>query len=185
MAKNIFKPKFIASVPMATKLTSRIMYNNKLGQTVYPKLFIKLEKIIMRVTRKFSTSWSSVHKYLLFDSQTSHLQYEQKIDAHCKKSWLSGSTLASGDAGPIQPGVRKSFRHHWRQFYYKHWTFSPDFNKCWTSSTELDCSKVTTPGNEPMSPGYIPMFYCFATLSPLIRKFPTPTFYVLNSSVFN
>ncbi len=53
MAKNIFKPKFIVSVPMAIKLTSRIVYNNKLGQTVYPNLFIKLEEIIMRATRKF------------------------------------------------------------------------------------------------------------------------------------
>ncbi len=86
MAKNIFKPKFIVLVPMATKLTSRIAYNNKLGQTVYPNLFIKLEEFIMRATRKFKTSLSSVHKYLLCDSQTSHLQYEQKIDAHCKKS---------------------------------------------------------------------------------------------------
>ncbi len=110
----------------------------------------------------------------MFDSQTSHLQYEQKIDAHCKNSWLSGSTLASGDAGPITPGVRKSFRHHWRQFYYKHWTFSTDFNKCWTSSTELDCSKVTTPGSEPMSPRYIPMLYRFATLSPLFVNFLHP-----------
>jgi hypothetical protein len=53
MAKNIFKPKFIVSVPMATKLTSRIVYNNKLGQTVYPNLFIKFKEFIMSETRKF------------------------------------------------------------------------------------------------------------------------------------
>ncbi len=30
---------------------------------------------------------------------------------HCKKSWRSSSTPASGDAGPIHTGVEKSFRH--------------------------------------------------------------------------
>jgi hypothetical protein len=48
---------------------------------------------------------------------------------HCKKSWRSSSIPASGDAGPIQPGVEKSFRHPWRQFYYKYRTFSQNV-KC-------------------------------------------------------
>ncbi len=45
------------------------------------------------------------------------------VKLHCKKSWRSSSTFASGDAGPIQPGVRKRFRHPWRQFYYKYRNF--------------------------------------------------------------
>jgi hypothetical protein len=33
---------------------------------------------------------------------------------HCKKSWRSNSTPASGDAGPKHTGVEQSFRHPWR-----------------------------------------------------------------------
>ncbi len=64
-----------------------------------------------------------------------------KAILHCKKSWRSSSTPASGDAGPIHTGVEKSFRHPWRKLYYKYQTFSTDFYKCRTSSTELDCLK--------------------------------------------
>ncbi len=46
---------------------------------------------------------------------------------HCKKSWRSSSTPASGDAGPIHTGVEKSFRHPWRKFYYKYLTFPTFF----------------------------------------------------------
>ncbi len=60
---------------------------------------------------------------------------------HCKKSWRSSSTPASGDAWPIRPDVGKSFQHFWRQFYYKYISFLTEFYKCWTSSTELDCLK--------------------------------------------
>jgi hypothetical protein len=42
---------------------------------------------------------------------------------HCKKSWRSSSTPASGDAGPIHTGVEKSFRHPWRKFYCKYQTY--------------------------------------------------------------
>ena len=45
---------------------------------------------------------------------------------HFKKSWGSSSTPASGDAGPKHTGVKKSFRHLWRKFYYKYRT-SPTF----------------------------------------------------------
>ena len=61
--------------------------------------------------------------------------------SHCKKSWRSSSTPASGDAGPIHTGVEKSFRHTWRKFYYKYRTFSTEFFKCRTSSAEMDCLK--------------------------------------------
>ncbi len=58
---------------------------------------------------------------------------------HCKKSWRSSTTPAPGEAGQIQPGVWKSFRNPWRQFYHKYRTFSTLFYICRTSSTELDC----------------------------------------------
>ncbi len=45
---------------------------------------------------------------------------------HCKKSWRSSSTPASGDAGPKHTGVEQSFRHLWRKFYYKY-RISPTF----------------------------------------------------------
>ncbi len=53
---------------------------------------------------------------------------------HCKKSWRSSSTPVFGDAGPIQTGVGKSFRHPWRQLYYKYQTFLTEFYMCRTSS---------------------------------------------------
>ncbi len=46
---------------------------------------------------------------------------------HCKKSWRSSSTPASGDAGPKHTGVEQSFRHPWRKFYYKYRTFPTFF----------------------------------------------------------
>ncbi len=55
-------------------------------------------------------------------------------DIHCN----------AGDAGPIQPGVGKRFRHPWRQFYHKYRTFSTDFYKCRTSSTEIEYLKTVT-----------------------------------------
>ncbi len=80
---------------------------------------------------------------------------------HCKKSWRSSSTPATGDAGPIHTGVKKSFRLPCRKFYYKYRTFSTDFYKCRTSSTELDCLK----SNIIDSQIYFPMLYHCATLS--------------------
>ncbi len=46
---------------------------------------------------------------------------------HCKKSWRSSSTPASGDAGPIHTGIEKSFRQPRRKFYYKYRIFSAFF----------------------------------------------------------
>ncbi len=60
---------------------------------------------------------------------------------HCKKSWRSSSTPASGDAGPKHTGIEKSFRHTYRKFYYKYRTILTDFYKCRTSSIELDYLK--------------------------------------------
>ncbi len=68
---------------------------------------------------------------------------------HCKKTWRSSSTPASGDAGPIHTGIEKSFRHPCRKFYYKYRTFSTDFYKCRTSSTlGWKVSKAALPGRE-------------------------------------
>ncbi len=54
---------------------------------------------------------------------------------HCKKSWRSSSTPTSGDAGPTHTGVKKSFRHPWRKFYYKYRTYclqmSNFFDRAW------------------------------------------------------
>jgi hypothetical protein len=46
---------------------------------------------------------------------------------HCKKSWRSSSTPASGDAGPKHTGIEKSFWHPYRKFYYKYRTFPAFF----------------------------------------------------------
>ena len=64
-----------------------------------------------------------------------------KCTLHCKKSWRSSSTPASGDAGPIHTGIEQIFRHPWRKFYHKYRTFSTEFFKCRTSSAEMDCLK--------------------------------------------
>ncbi len=63
------------------------------------------------------------------------------VCVHCKKSWRSSSTPASGDAGPIHTGIEQIFRHPWRKFDYKYRTFSTEFFKCRTCSTEMDCLK--------------------------------------------
>jgi hypothetical protein len=44
MAKNIFKSKFIVSVPMATKLTSRIV-QQQTGSNCIPKPFYQIGRI--------------------------------------------------------------------------------------------------------------------------------------------
>ncbi len=49
------------------------------------------------------------------------------LKQHCKKSWRSSSTPASGDAGPIHTGIEKSFRQPRRKFYYKYQIFSAFF----------------------------------------------------------
>jgi len=46
---------------------------------------------------------------------------------HCKKSWRSSSTPASGDAGPNDTGVEQIFPHPCRKFYYKYRTFPAFF----------------------------------------------------------
>ncbi len=58
-----------------------------------------------------------------------HLCYIDNLPAtvHCKKSWRSSSTPASGDAGPKHTGVEQSFRHPCIKFYYKYRTFSTFF----------------------------------------------------------
>ena len=62
---------------------------------------------------------------------------------HCKKSWRSSSTPASGDAGPIHTGVEKSFRHPWRKFYYKYQTFPTFFTSVELVCYDLDDSRQT------------------------------------------
>ncbi len=49
------------------------------------------------------------------------LSWRYKI--HCKKSWRSSSTPASGDAGPNDTGVEQIFPHPCRKFYYNYRTF--------------------------------------------------------------
>ncbi len=66
---------------------------------------------------------------------------ENLVILHCKKSWRSSATPASGDAGPIHTGIEQIFRHLWRKFYYKYRIFSTEFFKCRTSSVEMDCLK--------------------------------------------
>ncbi len=46
---------------------------------------------------------------------------------HCKKSWRSSSTPASGDAGPKHTGIEQIFRHPCRKFYCKYRTFPTFF----------------------------------------------------------
>ncbi len=46
---------------------------------------------------------------------------------HCKKSWRSSLTPASGDAGPKDTGIEQIFRHPCRKFYYKYRTFPTFF----------------------------------------------------------
>ncbi len=75
-------------------------------------------------------------------SNTGFMVFSQTQLIHCKKNWRSSSTPACGDAGPIQPGVGKRFWHPWRQFYQKYRTFSTDFYKCRTSSTDIKYLKT-------------------------------------------
>jgi hypothetical protein len=62
---------------------------------------------------------------------------------HCKKICRSSSTPASGDAGPIQTGVEKSFRHPWRKIYYKYQTFPTFFASVELVCYDLDDSRQT------------------------------------------
>ena len=62
---------------------------------------------------------------------------------HCKKSWRSSSTPASGDAGPNDTGVEQIFRHPCRKFYYKYRTFSTFFTSDRTSSLWLHFPRRT------------------------------------------
>ncbi len=71
------------------------------------------------------------------------------VSIHCKKSWRSSSTPASGDAGPIHTGVEKSFRHPWRKFYYKYRTFPTFFTSVKLLRQSLNFSKAAPPGLEP------------------------------------
>ncbi len=74
-------------------------------------------------------------------SPAAEVSHGRRSRTHCKKSWRSSSTPASGDAGPKHTGIEKSFRHPYRKFYYKYRTISTDFYKCRTSSIELDYLK--------------------------------------------
>jgi hypothetical protein len=70
---------------------------------------------------------------------------------HCKKIWRSSSTPAYGDAGPIQPGVGKSFRHSWRQFYCKYRTFWQTFKIVELLRQRWKVSKAAFLGHKPLS----------------------------------
>ena len=63
---------------------------------------------------------------------------------HCKKSWRSSSTPASGDAGPIHTGVEKSFQIS--DIPEENFTINIELivYKCRTSSTELEFFKSST-----------------------------------------
>ncbi len=74
----------------------------------------------------------SVREYRMNYRGTGFLAVE-----HCKKSWRSSSTPASGDAGPKHTGVEQSFQHPCRKFYYKYRTFSTFFTSDRTSSLWL------------------------------------------------
>ncbi len=74
-----------------------------------------------------------------------------QVWVECKKIWRSSSTPASGDAGPIHTGVGKSFRHPWRQFYYKYQTFLQAFKNVELLRQSWKVSKAALPGCEPLS----------------------------------
>ena len=64
------------------------------------------------------------------------------VTLHCKKSWRSSSTPASGDAGPKHTGVEQSFRHPWRKFYYKYRTFPTFFTSVELVRQSMKVSKA-------------------------------------------
>jgi hypothetical protein len=90
---------------------------------------------------------------------------------HCKKSWRSSSTPASGDAGPIHTGVKKGFRHPCRRFYYKYRTF---FYRLLQMSNLFDRTGLSQKqhhlGANLDSQIYFPMLYHCTTLSSLFKS---------------
>jgi hypothetical protein len=95
------------------------------------RLFLQCIKYIIWVSlntdnemRTTNTEWIiHLHTTILCNYSTPHPPASIHVYLHCKKSWRSSSTPASGDAGPIHTGVEKSFRNRWRKFYYKYRTF--------------------------------------------------------------
>jgi hypothetical protein len=84
---------------------------------------------------------------------------------HCKKSWRSSSTPASGDAGPKHTGVKQSFRHPWRKFYYKYLTFSTFFTSVELVRQSRKVSKAACGARTYDLQDYsLPLYHC-ATLS--------------------
>ncbi len=97
---------------------------------------------------------------------------------HCKKSWRSSSTPASGDAGPIHTGAEKSFRHPWRQFYYKYRTFPTFFTSVELVRQSWKVSKAALWGREPT---HYRVTICHSTTTPHFLVFRWPFLAVLSS----
>ena len=89
---------------------------------------------------------------------------------HCKKSWRSSSTPASGDAGPKHTGVEQSFRHPWRKFYYKYRTFPTFFTSVELVRQTRKASKAACAARTYDLQDYnLPLYHC-ATLSSLCKS---------------
>jgi hypothetical protein len=95
---------------------------------------------------------------------------------HCKKSSRSSSTPASGHAGPIHTGVKKSFRHPRRKFYYKYRTFPTFFTRVVLVRQSWKVSKAALSGRKP-TPYRVTI--CHSTTAPhfLVNSFHNNTFF--------
>jgi hypothetical protein len=100
---------------------------------------------------------------------------------HCKKSWQSSSTPASGDAGPIHTGIEKSFRHPWRKFYYKYRTYCLQMS---TSSTEFEFFKSSTTCRLEPAIFTSTIFYCTLPLHLPYVKWAMYNVYILFIRIF-
>ncbi len=101
---------------------------------------------------KWNSSWSqSTYIYRVQSSVWRLLNYwpPPPLHPHCKKSWRSSSTPASGDAGPIHTGVEQSFRHPWIKFYYKYRTFPTIFTSVELVRQSWKVSKAALAAHKP------------------------------------
>ncbi len=127
--------------------------------------------------------WGCCNFHLLYREQGSCSDWEtveaQKLfqvkinikptTVHCKKSWRSSSTPASGDAGPKHTGVEQSFRHPWRKFYYKYRTFPTFFTSVELVRQSRKVSKAACGARTYDLQDYnLPLYHC-ATLSSLFK----------------
>ncbi len=115
--------------------------------------------------------WRPMRKLDVWDSYRSYQNEDVmwskygRITVHCKKSWRSNLTPASGDAGPKHTGVEQSFRHPWRKFYYKYWTFPTFFTSVELVRQSRKVSKAECGARTYDLQDYnLPLYHC-ATLS--------------------